>query len=159
MYCQASSSQFNQSLNLPSRIASWLGIIQKERSTLRCQINESTRLAFSDFFSTLHCFSRIFFIRPIHLWIFDKLFPTLLVYLSLLIYEIYSKYPPYLFIWSYSFIWHLRVISNSLETTYILFELPYSWGCHLDDKRTEQNIYQLLHEMSAADSSSCCRQN
>ena len=51
-----------------------------DKHSLRCQINEPTRLAFSNFF------------------------PTLLVYLGLLIYEIYLKCPSYLFHW------HLRVV-------------------------------------------------
>ena len=77
--------------------------------TPRCQINESTRLSFLDF-------------PPPCIWTCHILFPTLLVYMALLIllfhptplfgpifYEIYIEYPPYSFIWPYSFNWHPRV--------------------------------------------------
>ena len=60
---------------------------------------------------------------PPCIWTCHILFPTLLVYLALLIllfhptplfgpifYEIYIEYPPYSFIWPYSFNWHLRVL-------------------------------------------------
>ena len=65
------------------------------------------------------------FLQPC-IWTCHILFPTLLVYLALLIllfhptplfgpifYEIYIQYPPYSFIWPYSFNWHLRVVTFS----------------------------------------------
>ena len=64
------------------------------------------------------------------------LFPTLLVYLALLIllfhptplfgpifYEIYIEYPPYSFIWPYSFNWHLRVLISNFCGFLRIFEL------------------------------------
>ena len=44
------------------------------------------------------------------LLVYWALFSTQLIYLALLFYEIYLKYPPYSFIWPYLFNWHLRVI-------------------------------------------------
>ena len=72
------------------------------------------------------------------------LFPTLLVYLVLLIllfhptglfgpifYEIYIEYPPYSFIWPYSFNWHLRVYEIHVSQPDIFcYKLP---GNHLND--------------------------
>jgi len=82
-------------------------------TTPRCQMNESTRLSFLDF-------------SPPCIWTCHVLFPTLLVYLALLIllfhptpsfvpifYEIYVEYPPYSFIWPYLFNWHRRVTLSS----------------------------------------------
>ena len=88
-------------------------------STLRCQINEPTRLAFLDFSPPyLH------FFHPISKFTctfppnsITTKFSNLIVYLGLLVYEICLKYPPYLFIWPYLFNWHLRVhISKLLQS-------------------------------------------
>ena len=63
--------------------------LEASNHTLRCQINESTRLAFFDFS------------------------PDLIVYLALLVLIFHptrlANFPPYSFIWPYSFNWHLRV--------------------------------------------------
>ena len=83
--------------------------------TLRCQINEYTRLPFSDspllaLFPSFLIF--MFFYHPtcnfFHPTWLDSKFSTLLFY------KICSKYPPYTFIWPYSFNWHLRVASTLL---------------------------------------------
>ena len=51
------------------------------------------------------------------LCVYWALFSTLLIYLAILFYEIYLKYPPYSYIWPYLFNWHLRVASvPQLET-------------------------------------------
>ena len=73
-------------------------------TTLRCQINECTRLAFSYFFPPYLPFSTI-------LAYYALLFQNL-PYLGLLVYEIY---PPCSLIWPYLFIWHLRVPHIGLE--------------------------------------------
>ena len=73
---------------------------KKKGSTLRCQINKSTRLAFFEFFPRPTCLFGT--TRLANFCLFGPL--------VLLFYEIYLKCPPYLFIWPYLFNWHLRVI-------------------------------------------------
>ena len=49
------------------------------------------------------------------LLVYWALFSTLLIYLVILFYEIYLKYPPYSFIWPHSYNWHLRILNERLN--------------------------------------------
>ena len=85
-----------------------LNALPDTETTLRCQINESTRLLFFDFFPRPTClFGPTCSHFPPYLIIFHstRLFGPLV----LLFNEIYLKYPSYSFILPYSFNWHLRV--------------------------------------------------
>ena len=97
----------------------------------QCQVIESTGLTFLDFFPTLLAlllpysiskFSTLLVYQPLFSGIklitriltlrFPKKIPTLFVYLGILVYEIYIKYPLYSFICAYLFNWHLRVLEK-----------------------------------------------
>ena len=99
-------------------------------------------------------------------WVFPQTY--LLIYLALLVlifhstrlfgplvlffYEIYSKYPPYSFIWPYLFNWHLRVVKELyiIQATCKLQNLKIAtWNC-LICKMSKAKLMQIFFNLRSA---------
>ena len=75
----------------------------------KSKINKRRAYVYSGLQSSKNSSPLVYYICTFFQEFQHSFFPTLLIYLDLLVSEVQINYPPYSFIWAYLFNWYLRV--------------------------------------------------